>query len=117
VLDSCNVVARKGEVFCVGVPWTKRTELSAHDLLHAVFHRYVTLRTGWEWEIPLATDGKANENSMFGNFRGALRWLSEGRFKLDGLYEIRRPTDIQTIYQDTMRNINDRLVTLLDWRS
>ena len=51
-LDCCRVVRKGGEVVLVGVPWRKRTDLPAFDLLHAVFHRYIRLRSGWEWEIP-----------------------------------------------------------------
>ncbi len=43
VLDCCQHVRKRGEVVLVGVPWRKRSELSAFDLLHAVFHRYAVL--------------------------------------------------------------------------
>ncbi|MBD3241109.1 MAG: zinc-binding dehydrogenase, partial [Chitinivibrionales bacterium] len=52
VLDGARVVRRGGEVVLVGVPWKRHTVLTAHELLDVVFHRYVVLRSGWEWELP-----------------------------------------------------------------
>ena len=64
----------------MGVPWTRQTELTAHDVLSEVFHRYVVLRSGWEWEIPRhAADFRPH--GIYGNFRTALRWLSESLVK------------------------------------
>ena len=48
LVTDANLTVPGGEVVLIGVPWVKRTDLSAFDLLHAVFHRYVYLRSGWE---------------------------------------------------------------------
>ena len=37
----------------VGTPWARKTEVYAHEILKAVFYRLVTLRSGWEIQIPL----------------------------------------------------------------
>ncbi len=113
-LDGCAVVRKRGEVVLVGVPWAPRTELSAHDLLHAVFHNYVVLRSGWEWELPRRpTDN--GDASIFGNLTAALRWLAEGRIAVDDLYTTVSPQEAQRAYQDLLHNRIARLGLVFDW--
>jgi threonine dehydrogenase-like Zn-dependent dehydrogenase len=114
VLDACRTVGKGGEVVLVGVPWRKQTELSAHAVFHEVFHRYVTLRSGWEWELPLYPD-KLVGASTFGNFEGALRWLGEKRVDVSDLYESVSPIDAQRVYQDLLHQRASRLAVLFDW--
>ena len=74
VLDACRVVRKRGEVVLVGVPWRRQSDLTAHQVLIEVFHRYVHLRSGWEWEIPHRA-AEFRPHSIYGDFRTALRWL------------------------------------------
>lgn len=114
VLDGCRVVRRRGEVVLVGVPWQKRADLSAFDLLHPVFHRYVVLRSGWEWELPLQpTDFRPG--SVFGNLAGALNWLAQGRMRVDTLFQMASPKNAQQCYQDLLHNRTERLATVFHW--
>jgi threonine dehydrogenase-like Zn-dependent dehydrogenase len=113
-LDGCRAVRKRGEVVLIGAPWQRRTELSAHELLHAVFHRYVTLRSGWEWELPLhATDFRTG--SIYGNLAAALCWLAEGRVSVDGLYSLVPPQEAQRAYQDLLHQRAERLAVVFDW--
>ncbi len=113
-LDACRAVAKGGEVVLVGVPWKKQTELSAHAVFHEVFHRYVTLRSGWEWELPLHPEGFVGP-STFGNLAGALGWLADGRVDVRGLYETVSPLDAQRVYQDLMQQRASHLALVFDW--
>lgn len=113
-LDGCRAVRRKGEVVLIGVPWQARTDLRAHDLLDAVFHQYVTLRGGWEWEIPRHAD-QFSPHGIFRNFRTALRWLREGRVKVDGLYETASPDSAQRVYEDLLEKRTTGLTGMFDW--
>jgi threonine dehydrogenase-like Zn-dependent dehydrogenase len=113
-LDACRAVGRGGEVVLVGVPWKKQTELSAHAVFHEVFHRYVTLRSGWEWELPLHAE-KFVGPSTFGNFAGALAWLADKRIDVSGLYEAVSPVDAQRVYQDLLHQRASRLAVVFDW--
>jgi threonine dehydrogenase-like Zn-dependent dehydrogenase len=113
-LDACRAVGRGGEVVLVGVPWKKQTELSAHAVFHEVFHRYVTLRSGWEWELPLHPE-KLVGPSTFGNFAGALGWVAEKRVDLSDLYETVSPVDAQRVYQDLLHQRASRLAVVFDW--
>ncbi len=113
-LDGCNVVQKRGEVVLVAVPWVHKTDLSAHDILNAVFRRYVVLRSGWEWELPLQP-ADFRQNSIFGNLEAALRWLAEGHIQVDGLYSIASPSRAQEVYQELLHAPGGRLTTIFDW--
>lgn len=114
VVDGCGVAKRSGEVVLVGVPWRRRTDIFAHELLSAVFHRYVVLRSGWEWQLPKhPTDFRGN--SINENYEGALRWLKEGRISVDGLYSVASPKRCQEVYQELLYGRGDKLTVVFDW--
>jgi threonine dehydrogenase-like Zn-dependent dehydrogenase len=115
-VDGCRIVRKRGEVVLVGAPWQRRTELTAHELLHLVFHRYVVLRSGWEWELPLqATEFR--RGSIFGNLEAALRWLADGRVRVDHLATMLPPSQAQPAYQDLLHQRSERLSVVFDWTS
>jgi threonine dehydrogenase-like Zn-dependent dehydrogenase len=116
VLDACHCVRQGGEVVLVGVPWARKTERTAFELLHAVFHRYVHLRSGWEWEVPLHPQPFVH-NSLYGQMAGALRWLAEERIVVDGLFTQHAPAEAQEVYQALLHRRAPRLFTLFDWRA
>lgn len=114
-LDGCRIVAKGGEVVLVGVPWARRADdLSAHDLLHAVFHRYVVLRSGWEWELPRHPT-EFRPGSVWGNLEGALRWLADGKILVD-VYSLYAPADCQSAYQNLLLGREPRLAVVFDWQ-
>jgi len=83
-------------------------------VLHAVFHRYVVMRSGWEWEVPRqSTDFRTN--SLFGNYATALRWLAEGHICVDGLYTKVAPREAQRAYQDLLHRRGPQLTFVFDW--
>lgn len=114
VLDACRVVQKRGEVVLVGVPWSRRTDLFAHDVLHAVFHHYVVLRSGWEWEVPLQPADFRN-GSIMANLASAMRWIADGKIRLDGIYAKHRPNEAQAVYQKLMRMPDGLLTAVFDW--
>ena len=113
-LDGCKIVAKEGEVVLMGVPWARQTELFAHDLLYSIFHRYVVLRSGWEWKLPMQPQ-EFRTGSIYGNLAAALRWLAEGRVSVAGLYEEVSPHDAQETYQRLLHKEVERLVVVFDW--
>jgi threonine dehydrogenase-like Zn-dependent dehydrogenase len=113
-LDACRAVRKRGEVVLVGVPWVRRTDLPAHDLLHAIFHQYAVVRSGWEWEVPREpTDFVTGD--MRANFAAGLRWLAEGRVRVGGLYQLMSPRDCQIAYQGLMHRTLERPAVVFDW--
>ncbi len=115
-LEGCRVVAKGGEVVLVGVPWVRRSDLSAHELLHAVFHDYVVLRSGWEWQLP-RHGGQFHLQSTFGNFAAALEWIRRGRVRVEGLAESASPRAAQEAYQRLLNRRIGGLTVLFDWRA
>jgi threonine dehydrogenase-like Zn-dependent dehydrogenase len=114
-LDGCRVVRRRGEVVLVGVPWERKTDIPAFDLLDVVFHKYAVLRSGWEWEVPRDRED-FRAGSLFDNYRAAMKWIAEGRVMVDGLTEARSPRECQEAYQDLLQSRCRGLSILFDWR-
>ncbi len=114
VLDACKLVRKRGEVVLVGVPWRRQTDAYAHELLSLVFHRYVVLRSGWEWELPHhAAD--FSPHSIHTGFDTALRWLADGRIATEGLVTRADPRDAQGTYQDLLHRRTKGLFMIFDW--
>lgn len=113
-LDACKLVAKGGEVVLVGVPWVKRTDLAAFDLLHTVFHRYVHLRSGWEWEVPL-NPADFRHGSIRANTTEAMRWLGSGRLSSAGIVRRADPRDCDAVYRELKAQSGGALTAVFDW--
>ncbi|MBA2479699.1 MAG: zinc-binding dehydrogenase [Planctomycetes bacterium] len=115
VLDACKMVRRRGEVVLAGTPWSKKTDISAFDLMTEIFHRFAVVRSGWEWEVPVhPTDFRPN--SHLGNYAAGMRWIAEGRVDVEGLANLVSPDTAQQAYQDLMHQRTPTLSTIFDWR-
>jgi 2-desacetyl-2-hydroxyethyl bacteriochlorophyllide A dehydrogenase len=114
VLNAIKTVRKGGEMVLVGVPWKKRAPVDAFDIFHAIFHGYVHLRSGWEWELPnSASDFRPH--SITDNLTAALAWLNEGRVKVDGLYSVVSPKDALAAYMALLEQKAGPLSMLFDW--
>ena len=98
----------------MGTPWVRRTERYAHELTHLIFHRYVVVRSGWEWELPLFPSD-FQTNSIYGNLAAALEWLAEGRVRVGGLYTRMSPQEAQQAYDNLLHMRALRLAIVFDW--
>lgn len=116
VLDALRIIRKKGEVVLLGVPWQKKTDLSAHAILWEVFHKYPVLRSGWEWELP-RVGADFQPHSIFGNCATVLRWLEQGRIACDGLLQLNAPEDAQRVYQNLLNRRAGKLFQIFDWRA
>lgn len=116
VLQCADAVRRCGEVVLIGVPWKQRSDDSAHALLHKVFHNYVYLRSGWEWELP-RRDGHFNQmRNLKDNFAICLRWLSEGRVPIpEGLIGSCDPNNCDAVYKGHLEASHPHLCSVFDW--
>ena len=114
VLDACRVVRKRGEVVMVGVPWQRKTELYAHEILYEVFYKYVVLRSGWEWEVP-AQSSDFRPHSIHSGYQTALKWLAEDKVKLDGLITLHSPSNPQEAYQALLSRRANGLFQIFDW--
>ena len=114
VLDACRMVRKRGEVVLLGVPWRRHTDLTAHDVFDAIFFKYAVVRSGWEWEVP-QQPMDFRKNSMFSQFAAALRWLAEGRVRVDGLAASVLPKDAQMVFQALLHRRCEGLSFVFDW--
>jgi 2-desacetyl-2-hydroxyethyl bacteriochlorophyllide A dehydrogenase len=53
VVLATEICGRHGEVMTVGAPWRPEPEVPASAVVSRVFERFLTLRSGWEWQVPL----------------------------------------------------------------
>ncbi len=114
VLDACRLVRRGGEVVLVGVPWQRRTDVPAFDVLHAVFHRYVHLRSGWEWEVPTEpTDFRPG--AIRTHIVTAMAWLASGRLSAAGIARRADPRDCDAVYRELAQRQGGALTAVFDW--
>lgn len=115
VLDGCRCVRRCGEVVLVGVPWRALTALTAFDVVKEVFHRYVVLRSGWEWQVP-REPGAFEGHGRADNFAAAMGWLGEGAIRTDGLAEVYPPAEAQRVYAGLADQSLPTPTAIFDWR-
>lgn len=113
-LDGCKAVKKKGEIALVGAPWSQRADVQGHEFLREIFFNYVTLRSGWEWELPHHGQD-FRQGSIFTNLAEALRLLSDRRVVVDDLYEELEPSACQKVYQDLMNRRSSTLFQLFTW--
>lgn len=116
VLDGARIVRKGGEIVLVGVPWLQRTNLTAHELLHLVFHKYAVLRSGWEWALPHHASG-FQPHSIYGSFRLALRWLADQRIPCEDIITLHTPENAQDLYQGLHHGSLEGLFQIFDWRN
>lgn len=115
VLDACNLLRKRGELVLIATPWKRYTDIYAHSLMHAVFHKYVVMRSGWEWELPLH-ETEFRTNSIFGNLKSALNWLANGEIRVDPLSARISPREAQQAYQNLVHKRTKNLTYVFDWQ-
>lgn len=113
-VQAASVVAKNGELVLTGTPWAKRTDASAHELLSLIFHRYLHVRSGWEWQLPMTTSD-FRHGSVFSNFRLALDWLAGNKVTVDGLSETISPDDAQRAFESLADRRPGALTYVFDW--
>lgn len=113
-LDAVRSVRAGGEVVLVGTPWTRRTDATAQQLLHEVFHRYAVLRSGWEWRLP-RTGAPFTERGADENLALALRWLLDGEISVAGLARRVQPIDARSAYEALADGSAEELTVVFDW--
>lgn len=110
--DLAQVIRRFGEIALVGVPWKQNTDLTSQELLHAIFYNFLTIRSGWEWDMPDHPEIFNNRNFEMETMRG----MQYGFLKINREdYELVTPEDPQTVYQNILHNNLNGLGYMLDW--
>ena len=125
VAAACKVVRMGAELVLVGTPWIRKTDIFAHQVLKAVFYKIMTLRSGWEYELPLRRrefeNGGHNRDyhlaaqTVFSGYEKALGWLAAGKIPVDGLIRRASPQDAAAVYHALRRQEYDELFVVWDW--
>ena len=125
VAAACEVVRMGAELVLVGTPWVRRSDVAAHRVLKAVFYKMMTLRGGWEYELPLRRrefahgghnrDYNLAAQTVFSGYEKALAWLAAGKIPLQGLLRKVSPQDAAAEYAALRRGEQDELFPVWDW--
>jgi threonine dehydrogenase-like Zn-dependent dehydrogenase len=113
---STRLCARHGEIWTVGAPWRIEQEVPASAILAPLFEEFLTLRSGWEWQVPRYGDGPAR--SIASCTRWVLEKLADGSLNTAPLVSATLPaTEAPRAYERLDREPEQHLTFLLDWEA
>jgi threonine dehydrogenase-like Zn-dependent dehydrogenase len=113
-IEGGKMLRKGGELVLEGVPWKRNTDQYAHELLHLVFHRYIHLRSGWEWELPKFSS-EFRPHSTYSSLELGLKWLAEGLLRTDSQIHKVSPLQVQETYINIANRKYNELFIMFDW--
>jgi 2-desacetyl-2-hydroxyethyl bacteriochlorophyllide A dehydrogenase len=114
VLAALSLARSHGEVFLVGAAWKRDPSVIAADLVRPVFNKYLALRSGWEWQIPLYGDGP--EGSIARSSAWVLNCIQDGTFRARELItDIIRPQEIEAAYNGLLTEPSKHMGVIIQW--
>jgi 2-desacetyl-2-hydroxyethyl bacteriochlorophyllide A dehydrogenase len=111
-----------GEISLVGTPWSPDATVGAAPFLEAIHTRYLTLRSGWEWQMPMhstANDRSAvhQPGSVTHSTLVAFDLLRRRKVRVRELLTHRfMPADCQAAYDGALDRRGEQLGVIFDWR-
>jgi threonine dehydrogenase-like Zn-dependent dehydrogenase len=111
-----------GEVSLVGTPWTPDPAVGAREILEPVHVRFITLRSGWEWQLPMfdvrgERSAIHQPGSVEQSTRYAFELLRRGRVRVRNLITHRyRPEECQAAYDGALDRRHEQPGVIFDWR-
>jgi 2-desacetyl-2-hydroxyethyl bacteriochlorophyllide A dehydrogenase len=105
-----------GEIVMVGAPWGgDQNSVPSSRLTRDLFYRFLTLRSGSEWEIPRQPVPQMAD-SILQNISTGLTWLTDGRLNVEPLITHRLPpAEIQRAYEGLLNQKDEYLGVILQW--
>jgi 2-desacetyl-2-hydroxyethyl bacteriochlorophyllide A dehydrogenase len=105
-----------GEIVMVGAPWGgDENSVPSSRLTRDLFYRFLTLRSGSEWEIPRQPVPQLADSILL-NIKTGLDWLADGRLNVEPLITHRLPpAAIQHAYEGLLRQKDAYLGVILQW--
>ena len=108
------LAARRGEVVLVGAAWRHDTEVLATDIVRPVFDKFLMLRSGWEWQLPLY--GNEPPGSVAGCTEWALSCIGDGGLRTDVLMtDTVTPSGAAEAYRQLLDDPAAHLGVVIDW--
>lgn len=120
-VTAITLAQRGGEVSLVGTPWTPDPEVSSREILEVIHVRYLTVRSGWEWQFPLADErdqpGAIHQpGSVPHNVEIAFTLLREGKVRVRELISHHAsPEDAQRFYEGAVDRKDEQLGVIFHW--
>jgi threonine dehydrogenase-like Zn-dependent dehydrogenase len=105
-----------GEIVMIGAPWGgDENAVPSSRLTRDLFFRFLTLRSGSEWEIPRQAH-PLMADSIAANTRTGLEWLADGRLRVEPMITHRMaPAQIQAAYDGLRDRRDEFLGVVLEW--
>jgi 2-desacetyl-2-hydroxyethyl bacteriochlorophyllide A dehydrogenase len=105
-----------GEIVMIGAPWGgDANSVPSSRLTRDLFFRFLTLRSGSEWELP-RQPVRQLADSIRANITTGLGWLADGRLTVDPLITHRLPpAEIQQAYNGLLEQKDEYLGVILQW--
>lgn len=113
-LTCCQGLRMGGELSLVGVPWKQTGDVQSYLILDKIFHKYLTCHTGWECDLPM-NPTQAQPDGRCNHFRLALKLMSKGLIRMDGLETIYSYRDAQQMYDALYHKTEQHVSVLLRW--
>lgn len=111
-----RLAATGGEIVMIGAPWGGTdNSVPTGTIMGEVFLRFLSIRSGSEWEIPINPEPLAI-GSVQQNAATALEWLADGRINVAPLITHRLPPDAAgEAYRGLRDNPDEYLGVILRW--
>jgi 2-desacetyl-2-hydroxyethyl bacteriochlorophyllide A dehydrogenase len=115
-MTGVKLTQRHGELSLVGSQWGVGTQNSdLLRLLGTIFERYIHIRSGWEWQLPILPT-TFGPSSLTHNATSILRWLATGRLQVEPMLSHRvNPVDANDVYAEMVSNKDRYLGVVFDW--
>jgi len=105
-----------GEIVMIGAPWGgDENSVPSSRITRDIFHRFLRLRSGSEWEIPRQPQPWL-ANSILLNVQTGLEWLADGRLNVAPLITHRvAPEEMQAAYEGLLNHKGEFLGVIVRW--
>jgi threonine dehydrogenase-like Zn-dependent dehydrogenase len=118
-VTAVEMTAPGGEIVMIGAPWGgDANSVPSSKLTRLIFYRFLTLRSGSEWEIP--RQPQAQPPGIWShqtNTATALGWIADGRLQVRPLVTHRiRPEEVPAAYDGLLNRPDEHLGVVIDWR-
>jgi threonine dehydrogenase-like Zn-dependent dehydrogenase len=115
-LTALKLARTGGEVSLVGTPWgTGNPGIAAQALLERIFSGYITLRSGWEWQLPVL-ETTHGPGSIEQNTRHALDLIRRGVLHIQELITHRVPPEAtQSAFEGLVDRKGEYLGVVIEW--
>lgn len=117
-MTGVKLTQRHGELSLVGSQWGVGTQnTDALRFLGTIFERYIHIRSGWEWQLPVLPT-TFGPSSLVHNAESVLRWLDAGQIVVEPMLSHQvAPESANFVYGEMVDNKDRYLGVVFDWQA